>query len=535
MIGTIETLLLMIAVLAAAAVIAQRLKTAPSIVLMVAGIAMALVPGLPRIELAPEIVLLVILPPLIYSAGVAMSWREFRFNLRPITLLAFGCVVFTTCAVATVAHYVLKFDWTVGFVLGAIVAPPDVVAPLAIARRLGLPRRLLVILEGEGLANDATALILYRFAVAAVATGAFSLPKAGGTFATIVVGEILYGVAVGWLSLRLRKWAREPRVEITLSLMTPYLAFWVPEQSGGSGVLATVACGLYVSWNGPLLISSATRLQGIFFWDLLVYLVEGLVFLLTGMQANTLFDQIKGFSLRELAIAIAWTTAVVILARFIWVFPATYVPRWISPSLAKRDPAPSWQSPFMLSFIGVRGVVSLAAALAIPYTLNNGQPFPHRELILFITFGVIIITLVGQGLMLPLVVRWLGLARSGQEERSSQVRSELEARLAALEAVEKRLEKFIEKYELPEEIITLLRTRNQSRRQILPNDMAGGLDHMRRSAALKKELIDAERDFIYQLLRDGKITDETRRRIEYELDLEEAAVANRGRDGGGWM
>ena len=345
MIGTIETLLLMIAVLAAAAVIAQRLKTAPSIVLMVAGIAMALVPGLPRIELAPEIVLLVILPPLIYSAGVAMSWREFRFNLRPITLLAFGCVVFTTCAVATVAHYVLKFDWTVGFVLGAIVAPPDVVAPLAIARRLGLPRRLLVILEGEGLANDATALILYRFAVAAVATGAFSLPKAGGTFATIVVGEILYGVAVGWLSLRLRKWAREPRVEITLSLMTPYLAFWVPEQSGGSGVLATVACGLYVSWNGPLLISSATRLQGIFFCDLLVYLVEGLVFLLTGMQANTLFDQIKGFSLRELAIAIAWTTAVVILARFIWVFPATYVPRWISPSLAKRDPAPSWQSP----------------------------------------------------------------------------------------------------------------------------------------------------------------------------------------------
>lgn len=535
MIGTVETLLLMIAVLAATAVVAQRLKTAPSIVLIIAGIAMALIPGLPKIELAPEIVLMVILPPLIYSAGVAMSWREFCFNLRPITLLAFGCVVFTTCAVAAVAHFVLKFDWAVGFVLGAIVAPPDVVAPLAIARRLGLPRRLLVVLEGEGLANDATALILYRFAVAAVATGAFSLPKASGTFAMIVLGEILYGVAVGWLSLRLRKWAGEPRVEITLSLMTPYFAFWVPEHFGGSGVLATVACGLYVSWNGPLLISSATRLQGIFFWDLLVYLVEGLVFLLTGMQAHTLFDQMKGFSLQELAIAIAWTTVVVILARFIWVFPATYIPRWISPSLAKRDPAPSWQSPFMLSFIGVRGVVSLAAALAIPYTLNNGQPFPHRELILFVTFGVIIITLVGQGLMLPLVVHWLGLARSGQEERSNQVQSELEARLAALEAVEKRLEKFIEEHKLPEEIITLLRTRNQSRRQILPNDMADGLDHMRRGAELKKELIDTERDFIFRLLRNGKITDEARRRIEYELDLEEAAVANRGRDGGGWM
>jgi CPA1 family monovalent cation:H+ antiporter len=480
-------------------------------------------------------VLLVILPPLIYSAGVAMSWREFRFNLRPITLLAFGCVVFTTCAVAAVAHYVLKFEWTVGFALGAIVAPPDVVAPLAIARRLGLPRRILLILEGEGVANDATALILYRFAVAAVVTGSFSLPKASGTFAMIVVGEILYGIAVGWLSLRLRKWAQEPRVEITLSLMTPYLAFWVPEHLGGSGVLATVVCGLYVSWNGPLLISAATRLQGIFFWDLLVYLIEGLVFLLTGMQANALLDQVKGFSLLDLAIAVAWTTLVIILARFIWVFPATYIPRWISPSLARRDPSPPWQSPFLISFIGVRGVVSLAAALAIPYTLNNGQPFPHRELILFITFGVIIITLVGQGLMLPLVVSWLGIARSGEEEHSNQIQSELEARVSALDTVEKRLEKFIQERELPDEVIALLRTRNQSRRQILPTNMSDGLDHMRQSATLKKELIDAERDFIYQLLRDGKITDEARRRIEYELDLEEAGVANRGRIGGGWM
>jgi CPA1 family monovalent cation:H+ antiporter len=535
MIGTAEILLLTIAVLAAAAVIAQRLKTAPSIVLMVAGIAMALIPGLPRIELAPEIVLMVMLPPLIYSAGVAMSWREFHFNLRPITLLAFGCVVFTTCAVAAVAHFIFKFEWAVGFVLGAIVAPPDVVAPLAIARRLGLPRRLLVILEGEGLANDATALILYRFAVAAVATGAFSLPEASGTFAMIVVGEILYGVAAGRLSLRLRKWAGEPRVEITLSLMTPYLAFWVPGYFGGSGVLATVACGLYVSWNGPLLISSATRLQGIFFWDLLVYLVEGLVFLVTGMQAHALFDQVKGFSLRELAIAVVWTTVIAILARFVWVFPATYIPRWLSPSLARRDPAPPWQITFLLSFIGVRGVVSLAAALAIPYALNNGQPFPHRDLILFITFGLIIVTLVGQGLMLPLVVHWLGVSRSMAEERSSQIQAELEGRMAALEAVEKRLEKFVAERELPEEVIALLRTRNQSRRQVLPNDMADGLDYIRQSAALKKELIDSEREFIYQLLRDGKITDEVRRRIEYELDLEEASVANRGREGGGWF
>src|SRR6202521_3935722 len=232
MTGVVQTILFMLAVLAAVAVAAKRLNISPSILLVLAGIGVALIPGLPKVELAPELVLLVILPPLIYSAGVAMSWREFRFNLRPIALLAFGCVMFTTCAVAAAAHYLLNFDWAVGFLLGAIISPPDVVAPLAIARQLGLPRRIVVVLEGEGLANDAPALGLYRFAVVAVSTGTFSLGQATVTFAMIVVGEIIYGLAVGWLSLRLRQWAREPRVEITLSLMTPYLAFWIPSQIG---------------------------------------------------------------------------------------------------------------------------------------------------------------------------------------------------------------------------------------------------------------------------------------------------------------
>ncbi len=371
MTAIMQTLLFMLAVLAAVAVLARRLNVAPSILLVIAGIAMALMPGLPKVSLAPEVVLLVILPPLIYSAGVSMSWREFKFNLRPIGLLAFGGVVFTACAVAAAAHYLLHFSWAVGFVLGAIVAPPDAVAPLAIARRLGLPRRIVVVLEGEGLANDATALILYRFAVAAVVTGAFSMEKAGGTFGAIVVGEIIYGIAVGWLSLRLRQWAGDPRVEITLSLMTPYLAFWVPAHLGGSGVLATVACGLYVSWNGPLLISSATRLQGIFFWDLLVYLVEGLVFLVTGLEARTLMENGHPFSIPDLAIATAVTVAIVIAARFVWVFPATYLPRWLIPPLARRDPSPPWQSVFMLAFTGIRGVVSLAAALG--HSLRDRQ------------------------------------------------------------------------------------------------------------------------------------------------------------------
>src|SRR5579871_5913742 len=334
---TIQTFLALLAVLVVVAIVARRLRTAPSILLVVAGIMLAIIPGLPRLELAPELVLLGILPPLIYSAGVAMSWREFRFNLRPISLLAFGCVVFTTCAVAAAVHWLIGLPLAVGFVLGAIVAPPDAVAPLAIVRRLGLPRRLVVVLEGEGLANDATALILYRFAVAAVSSGAFSLGMAAGTFALIVVGEIAYGIAVGWASLLLRRWVRDPRVEITLSLLTPYAAFLVPQHLGGSGVLATVAAGLFVSWNGPLLIPAATRLQGIFFWDLFVYLLEGLIFLITGMQTRTLLDLSNAPLLRTLALAVPLAVAVVVVARFVWVFPAVYLPRWLSPALARRD------------------------------------------------------------------------------------------------------------------------------------------------------------------------------------------------------
>src|SRR5215813_7595206 len=311
------------------AVVARRINTAPSILLVVAGIVLALIPGVPRITLAPELVLLGILPPLIYSAGVAMSWREFKFNLRPIALLAVGCVVFTACAVAALAHFVLGMPVGVAFVLGAIVAPPDVVAPLAIVRQLGVPRRLVVVLNGEGTANDATALILYRFAVAAVGTGFFSLGQAAGTFVLIIVGEIAYGIAIGWLSLRLRRSARDPRVEITLSLMTPYIAFLVPAHLGGSGVLATIATGLYVSWNGPLLIPAATRLQGIFFWDLLVYLLEGIVFLVTGLQVRTLIDRADAILLQDLTLAVLLTVGVVVVARFIWIYPAVYVPRWL--------------------------------------------------------------------------------------------------------------------------------------------------------------------------------------------------------------
>src|ERR1700720_854855 len=511
MAATIQTILLLLAVLAVVAIVARRLNAAPSILLVIAGIGLAPPPGLPRIELAPELVLLGILPPLIYSAGVAMSWREFRFNLRPIALLAFGAVVFTTCAVAAVVHWLLGMPWAIGFLLGAIVAPPDAVAPLAIVRRLGLPRRLVVVLEGEGLANDATALGLYRFAVAAGATGVFSFGAGAGAFALIVVGEIAYGIGVGWLSLRLRRWARDPRVEITLSLMTPYVAFLVPAHLGGSGVLATVVTGLYVSWNGPLLIPAATRLQGIFFWDLLVYLFEGLIFLVTGFQIRTLLDRPEIYPLDASLLAVLLTLVVIVAARFIWIYPAAYLPRWFSAAVARRDPLPPWQWLFFLAFVGVRGVVSLAAALAIPLTTLAGTPFPYRDLILFVTFGLIVVTLVGQGLLLPSIVRWLGLGSHAADEREREQKAELAARSDALKLAQTRLEELAADNRIPSEALAILRARHDYRFGGLPKAELSEDDAASAAANVRSDLIALEREYIYQLLRDGHITDEARR------------------------
>jgi CPA1 family monovalent cation:H+ antiporter len=523
-----QIFLILLAVLAGTALLARRIDVAPAILLLLAGIALAFVPGMPTVELPPQLVLLVFLPPLIYSASVAMSWREFKANLRPIILLSVGCVIFTACAVATATHYLIGLPWGIGFLLGAIVAPPDVVAPLAIARKLGMPRRILVVLEGEGLANDATALILYRFAVAAITTGLFSLPKAEGTFAAIVIGEILFGLAVGWLSLRARHHARDPQIEITLSLLTPYLAYWIPEHLGGSGVIATVTCGLYISWNGPLLISSATRLQGIFFWNLVIYLVEGLLFLLTGFQMRLLYEKSKAFPLQDILITTALVAVIIIIARFAWVYPATYLPRLLSKRARERDPAPSWRATFVVGFTGVRGAVSLAAALALPLTLPAGEAFPYRDMILFVAFGVIFITLVGLGLGLPTVVRWLGVAKDGRTEHIAEHEAEIAARREALDAALKSLDAITDDRELSDEVVKLLRARHEIRANQLPNSLnPDAHDITTAGTALTRELIAAERKFIHVLLRDGKITDETRRRIERDLDLEEASLSNR--------
>jgi CPA1 family monovalent cation:H+ antiporter len=526
--ATFQIFLFLLAVLAGTALFARRVDIAPAILLLLVGIVLAFIPGMPMLELPPELVLLLVLPPLIYSASVAMSWREFKHNLRPITLLAVGAVIFTAAMVATATHYLIGLPWNVGFLLGAIVSPPDAVAPLAIARRLCIPRRVMVVLEGEGLANDATALILYRFAVVAITTGSFSLSKAGGMFFAVVVGEVLFGIAVGWLSLRTRHYARDPQIEITLSLITPYLAYWVPEHLGGSGVIATVACGLYVSWNGPLWISSATRLQGIFFWDLVIYLIEGLLFLLTGFQMRLLYEKSKAFPLDDILLATALVAGIVIVARFVWVYPATYLPRVLSPALRRRDPSPPWRWVFILSFAGVRGAVSLAAALALPFALANGDAFPNRDLVLFIAFGVIFVTLVGLGFSLPMVVRWLGVADAAHNEHIAEHQSEIAARREALDAALRSLDAIIEKRDLSDEVVNLLRARHEIRTNQLPASLdPEAHDVSAAGTGLTRELIAAERKFIHMMLRDGKITDETRRRIERDLDLEEASLANR--------
>ena len=527
----------LLVVISVIAFIAVRLEIPASILLVLGGVGLGLPSTVPNVELSPEVVLLLVLPPIIYSASVAMSWNEFKSNLRPISLLAIGCVVFTATAVAAAAHYWLGFTWQLGFVLGAIVSPPDAVAPLSIARRLHLPRRIVVILEGEGLANDETALILYRFAVAAVLGGTFSLAHAVGEFAASLVGELMWGMAVGWMMLRLRRWVRDPRIEIMLSVLTPFAAYWPPEFLGGSGVLATVTAGLYISWNGQRLISAPTRLQGIFFWNFLIYVIEGLIFLLTGLQAHALVSGLKTHALSDLAVSGAIVSAVVIVTRFVWMYPATYLPRMLSASIRSRDPSPPWQWPTILAFTGVRGIVSLAAALAIPLTVADGAPFPQRDWILVLAFVVVLVTLVGQGLTLPWVVRALGLANAGLREREEQRVEEFQARGAAIEAAAHRLDALAADPAVPADIIARLRAHHRYRLEQIKMRNCDNAQQRRRIAqgdALELELIAAERDLINGKYRNGTLKDETRRRLEHELDLRDAQLASvRNEDDGG--
>ncbi|HEX6119339.1 MAG TPA: Na+/H+ antiporter [Dongiaceae bacterium] len=502
-------------------VVAGRLRAAPSILMLLAGIALAFVPGLPTITLKPDLVLLLLLPPLLYYSGVGMSWRGFRANLRPILLLAIGCVLVTAAAVAAVAHFALGLSWPVGFVLGAIVSPPDAVAPIALLRHLRLPRRLVTILGGESLVNDATALVTFSFALTAVSTGTFSPETAGARFIVIVVGEFAYGIAAGWVMLRLRHYARDSRAEVLLALITPFVAFWPPHEVGGSGVIACVTAGLFVSWNGRRLIRPDTRLQGFFIWDLATWAIGALVFLLMGLQARAIAGDLSTAGWFEFLGAGAVVTMTTIAARFAWVYSGTYLPRLLT-TTRRREPQPDWRLPFMVSFTGLRGVVSLAAALSIPLAID-GQPFPDRDLVLFSTFFVIVATLVGLGSVLARVAHRIGLDEAGRDEAVKAKRDERAARLKGIRAVLKELDN-AEAEGQPPVSVAALRRYHGDRLALLTAtaDETTSDEPTADTARLQLRLIAAERSTVMRLYEEDRISDEARRRIERELDLEEA-------------
>ncbi|HTL76185.1 MAG TPA: Na+/H+ antiporter [Casimicrobiaceae bacterium] len=524
MIPLIYTVAALLAFVGAVAWIAARLSLPSPILLVVAGIALALTPWVPSITLEPDLVLLVLLPPLIYFAAFTMSWQAFRANLRSILLLAFGCVIVTTIAVAGVANWLFGFPLGVAFMLGAIVSPPDVVAPLAVAERLSIPRRIVAVLEGEGLVNDATALILFNLALAAVFTGRFSLPVALRDFALVLIGETGWGFVVAYVILRLRHFAAEPRLEVLLSLLTPFAAFWLPHALGGSGVLATVVAGLYVGSAGVTWIRSNTRLQALFFWDIVNTLITGAIFLLTGLQARTVASGLDDEALWRMIVEGLVVSAVVIVVRFLWIFPAVYLPRWLFPSIEARLPAPDWRLPFVVAFTGVRGVVSLAAALSIPVALATDVPFPRRDRILVLTFVVIVVTLVAQGLTLPWVLRKLGLEKLGNAELRERKERETLARVEGARAALAELDGAAKTERIPEEVLGPWREREALRVRQLEGERAGEGERLATSARMRRvelALVAAQRRRINELVRKGTVSDEIRRRIERDLDLDE--------------
>ena len=509
---------------AALGLLARKLKIAYPILLVIGGLLLGLIPGLPRVRLDPEFIFLFFLPPLLFPAALFTSWRDFRANLRPILLLAIGLVLFTTVAVGWLAHGFLGLPLAAGFVLGAIVSPPDAIAAAAIAERLSVPRRIVAILEGESLVNDATALVAYRFAVAAVVTGSFSLAGATGQFFVVGLGGILIGLAVGWIAAWFHRHVDDAPVEVTVSLLTPFVAYLAAERVGASGVLAVVTAGLFLGWRTPEITTSSTRLQGGPFWNMIEFLLNGFVFILIGLALPESVRALSGRSVAPLVWSAMVISLAVIVIRILWVFPATYLPRWLFKSIRARDPYPPWQHVAIVGWTGMRGVVSLAAALALPLTIQNGAPFPERDLILFLTFIVILATLVGQGLSLPWLIRWLGL----EDDKGAEA-EEREARLKANRAALARLNEPAPPDPAKANARQRLRVEYEDRIRQLEADQPRNADHPRHLfsseyESLSSEALQLERHMILKLRNENVINDEVLRRIQRDIDLAEARL-----------
>lgn len=520
-----ELFVALLLVVAGLALLARRVSIPYPVLFVLAGLLLSLVPNLPRVRLDPELVFLFILPPLLYPAALFMPWRDFRANVRPIALLAIGLVLFTTVAVAYLAHYFMGLPLAAGFVLGAIISPPDAVAATAIADRIKVPRRIVTILEGESLLNDATALVAYRFAVVAVVTGSFSAVHAAGNFFAAAIGGCLAGLAVSWAAEQLHKRVDDPPIETTVSLLVPYAAYLLAERLGASGVLAVVTAGLHLGIRTPDLLSYKTRLQAGPVWEIVEFLLNGFVFILIGLHLPQVLKGLPAELSVQKAVWYALLISVaIILIRMLWVFPVTYLPRLIFTRVCRHDPCPPWQHVTIVAWTGMRGVVSLAAALALPLTVHSGAPFPGRDLILFLTFVVILATLVVQGLTLAPLIRLLGI----EDDRSIE-HEERKARLKANEAALAELGPADGNDTAKAEALGRLRVEYEDHiRQLQGVDPQDAATPLRLFSSeyerLSQRALAVERRTLIQLRDEDVISDEVLRRIQRDVDIAEARL-----------
>ena len=514
---------LLVALFAAAVVLAwlaRRARVPYPIALVLGGGALAFVPGLPRLPVDANLILVIVLPPVLYQAALLTSWRDFRANLGAISLLAVGLVVATTVAVAAALKWLVpEVPWAAAFALGAIVSPPDAVAATAVLSRLNMPRRIVTLLEGESLVNDASGLVLYRFAVAAVLTGAFSITQATVQFVLIAAGGIVVGVALGRLFVAIHRQLGDTLVEIVLSLVLPYAAYLIAETAHVSGVLAVVAAGLVRGRYAREAFSPEARIVAQSVWTVVVFLMNCFVFILIGLQLPGIVSGLGGRSVSE-AIAVGVVLSLVAIAvRMAWVFPGAYLPRFLAPRLGRPEPSPPWQRVLVVGWSGMRGIVSLAAALALPLATDSGAPFPERDLLVFLAFVVILVTLVVPGLTLAPLARMLRVGGDwGMHDETQLARAET-ARAALAELA--RLER---EGEITADVAEFLRREAELQ---LARTSPGGLVLAYGDdpwCKARRALVRAERRRLIELWRAGKIGDEVLHEIERELDFEESRL-----------
>ncbi len=521
-----------LAAIVALALIAKRLHVPYPVVFVVGGLVLALVPGVPTIELSPDIVFLLFLPPLIFGDGWTTDYRSFKRFARPIFMLAIGLVAFTSAVVAYVAHWMIGVPLAVGFVLGAVLSPTDAVAADAIAEDVGLPKRLMTLIGGESLVNDATGLVIYAFAVTAVATGTFSPGDAALRFVYVVVAGVAVGLAGAWLIARIMFAIRaaglsDSVIAVSISLVTPFALYVPADALHASGVLAAMSGGIYLSRKSSAIFDAGSRLAASSVWNLLFFVFNGAAFVLIGLQLRTI---VRGLAQYSLATLIGWSLAialVVVLVRYLWMFPATYVPRALFPGIRRREgPDPPWRWVFVLSTAGMRGIVSLAAALALPVTIAPGVPFPDRDLILFATFVVILVTLVGEGLLLPVLIRRWNVADA--EDDGVAVAA---ARVRVSDAARERLRTLETTFSSPGEWEVAGRLHaGYEQRSAHFAAHAGGAepeDDAKLHAIerrLRLEAHTAERRALEEMRRRGELTDAAYRELEWQLDLEDAQL-----------